>query len=199
MVIPFPLVSTLLRMGFLTLLTAGIFMFGFSKANAEPKKGSAYDFSFTTLVGEEKLPLSQFKGKVILVVNTASNCGFTKQYDGLQKLYDTHKGKGLVILGVPSNDFGSQEPGSSSDIAEFCKRNYGVTFPMAAKQVVSGDAAHPFYRWASDTLGFGTSPKWNFHKYLIARDGTLVDHFNSTTSPDASRLVGAVEAELAKP
>ena len=193
----FSLFSTLVRMGFLTLLTAGVFMFGFSKANAEPQKGSAYDYSFTTLIGEKPLPLSQFKGKVILIVNTASHCGFTKQYEGLQKLYDMYKDKGLVILGVPSNDFGKQEPGSSSEIAEFCKLNYGVTFPMAAKQPVSGDAAHPFYLWASDTLGFGTSPKWNFHKYLIARDGTLVDYFNSTTSPDASRLVQAVEAALA--
>lgn len=172
-------------------------MFPFTKAKAEPHKGSAYDYSFTTLVGEAPLPLSQFKGKVILIVNTASNCGFTKQYEGLQKLYDTYKDKGLVILGVPSNDFGEQEPGSSGEIAQFCKLNYGVTFPMATKQVVSGDDAHPFYQWAREVLGFGTAPKWNFHKYLVARDGTLVDHFNSTTAPDAARLVEAVETALA--
>lgn len=189
----------MLRASILTLIIAGLLMFPFTKAKAEPQKGSAYDYSFTTLIGEEKLPLSQFKGKVVLIVNTASHCGFTKQYAGLQKLYDSYQDKGLVVLGVPSNDFGEQEPGTSGEIAEFCKLNYGVTFPMAAKQVVSGDAAHPFYRWAREVLGFGTAPKWNFHKYLIARDGTLVDYFNSTTSPDAARLVEAVEAELAKP
>ena len=189
----------MLRCSMFTFFIAGLLMFPFTKARAETQKGSAYDYSFTTLIGEEKLPLSQFKGKVVLIVNTASHCGFTKQYTGLQTLYDRYKDKGLVVLGVPANDFGAQEPGTSGEIAEFCKLNYGVTFPMAAKQVVSGDEAHPFYLWARDTLGFGTAPKWNFHKYLIARDGTLVDYFNSTTSPDASRLVEAVEAELAKP
>jgi len=162
-------------------------------------KGSAYDYSFTSLVGEEPLPLRQFKGKVVLVVNTASQCGFTPQYSGLQTLYDQYKEQGLVVLGVPSNDFGAQEKGSNSEIATFCQRNYGVSFPMAAKQVVSGKNAHPFYRWARAAFGFGTGPKWNFHKYLIARDGTLVDYFNTTTAPDSTRLVNAVRVELAKP
>ena len=172
-------------------------MFGFNGAKAvEAQKASAYDFSFTTLIGEKPLPLSQFKGKVILVVNTASQCGFTKQYSGLQKLYDDYKDKGLVILGVPANDFGSQEPGNSEEIAQFCKLNFGVTFPMAAKQVVSGDTAHPFYLWARASLGFGTAPKWNFHKYLIARDGKLIDYFNSTTAPDNDRLLQAIESAL---
>jgi glutathione peroxidase len=181
-------------------LTLGVLlMFGFTSAKAEDtKKGSAYDYGFKTLIGEEPLPLSQFKGKVVLIVNTASQCGFTRQYSGLQKLYDDYKDKGLVILGVPSNDFGGQEPGSSSEIATFCKLNYGVTFPMASKQVVSGDAAHPFYLWAREMLGFGTAPKWNFHKYLVGRDGTLIDYFNSTTAPDSESLVKAVEAALAQ-
>ena len=157
---------------------------------------TAYDFSFKTLVGEKTMPLAEFRGKVLLVVNTASQCGFTPQYEGLEKLYEKYKDKGLVIVGVPSNDFGGQEPAKNEEIANFCKKNYGVSFPMAAKEVVSGDAAHPFYQWAKTTLGFGTTPKWNFHKYLIARDGTLVDYFNSTTAPDASRLVEAVEAAL---
>ena len=183
-----------------SLIVGGLIMFGFTSAKAaEAQKGSAYDYSFTTLIGEKPLPLAQFKGKVILIVNTASQCGFTKQYSGLQKLYDDYAGKGLVILGVPANDFGGQEPGSSEDIAQFCKLNYGVTFPMTAKQAVSGDKAHPFYVWAKDTLGFGTAPKWNFHKYLVARDGTLIDHFNSTTAPDSERLIKAVEAALAAP
>ncbi len=149
-------------------------------------------------MGGEALPLSQFKGKVLLVVNTASECGFTPQYEGLQKLYDTYKDRGLVILGVPSNDFGGQEPGDAKTIAKFCKFNYGVTFPMAGKEVVSGDAAHPFYLWARQTLGFGTAPKWNFHKYLIDRQGHLVDYFNSATSPSSGRLTDAIEKELAR-
>ncbi len=180
-----------------SLMLGGLLMFGLTSAKAaDAQEGSAYDYSFTTLIGENPLPLSQFKGKVILIVNTASHCGFTKQYSGLQKLYDDYKDKGLVILGVPANDFGGQEPGSSDEIAQFCKLNYGVTFPMASKQVVSGDEAHPFYLWARKTLGFGTAPKWNFHKYLVSRDGSLIDYFNSTTSPDSDRLIKAIDTAL---
>jgi glutathione peroxidase len=176
-------------------------MFGFlsAKAATDTATATAYDFSFTTLIGEKPLPLAQFKGQVLLVVNTASHCGFTKQYEGLQKLYDTYHPRGLVILGVPSNDFGAQEPGTAEEIAQFCKLNYGVTFPMASKAVVSTDDAHPFYRWAKASLGFGTAPKWNFHKYLIDRQGRVVDHFNSTTSPDADRLREAIEQALDAP
>lgn len=160
--------------------------------------GSAYDYSFTTLRGEQPLPLSQFKGKILLIVNTASKCGFTKQYDGLEKLYQAYKDKGLVIIGVPSNDFGKQEPGSAADIAEFCRINFGVTFPLASKEVVSGKKAHPFYLWAGKTFGFGTKPKWNFHKYLVDKNGKLVDYFNSTTKPDSKKIVEVVETLLAK-
>ncbi len=180
-------------------LTLGVVvMWPFTRGNAEMQQGSAYDYSFTTLVGGKPLLLSDFKGKVIMVVNTASHCGFTSQYEGLQKLYDQFKERGFVIVGVPSNDFGKQEPGTSEDIAHFCKLNYGVTFPMATKQVVSGDGAHPFYTWARSSLGFGTAPKWNFHKYLIDRDGKLVDYFNSTTAPGSDKVAKAVEALLAK-
>ncbi|MFZ4541327.1 MAG: glutathione peroxidase [Rickettsiales bacterium] len=147
-------------------------------------------------MGQEPMPLKNFQGKVLLIVNTASQCGFTSQYEGLQKLYDQYKDKGLVVIGVPSNDFGEQEPGDDKEIAHFCKLNFGVTFPMASKKVVSGDAAHPFYRWAKAELGFGTAPKWNFHKYLVNRKGELVDYFNSTTSPQSTRLVEAVEKAL---
>ena len=175
----------------------GVFaMIAIFSSPATAAEGSAYDYQFTTLIGHQPLPLSQFTGKVVLVVNTASQCGFTPQYAGLEALYAAYKDKGLVILGVPSNDFGGQEPGSSEDIANFCKLNYGVTFPMAAKEVVSGDGAHPFYRWAADGLGFGTAPKWNFHKYLINRHGQLIDYFNSTTAPDATRLTAAIEKAL---
>jgi glutathione peroxidase len=162
----------------------------------EVQMGSAYDYSFKTLDGERPMPLTDYKGKVLLIVNTASQCGFTPQYEGLEKLYETYKDQGFVILGVPSNDFGGQEPGTNQEIAHFCKKNYGVTFPMASKEVVSGENAHPFYAWAMTTLGFGTGPKWNIHKYLIGRDGKLVDYFVSTTKPDSEKITKAIEALL---
>lgn len=165
-------------------------------AQAKDTNQTAYDFSFNHLMEDKPLLLAEFKGKVILLVNTASQCGFTPQYEGLEKLYETYKDQGFVIIGVPSNDFGGQEPGSNQEIAKFCKINYGVTFPMASKEVVSGDDAHPFYKWARKTLGFGTAPKWNFHKYLINRKGELVDYFNSTTSPENDRVKEAIEKAL---
>ncbi len=180
----------------LGLIISGIMlMLPFRNADAE-QAGSAYDYSFTTLMDEKPLPLSQFKGKVLLIVNTASKCGFTKQYEGLQKLYDKYKDKGLVVIGVPSNDFGKQESGSAEEIATFCKLNYGVTFPMTSKQQVSGDNPHPFYKWASQALGLGTSPKWNFHKYVINKNGKLVEYFNSNTTPDADSIVNLIEKLL---
>jgi glutathione peroxidase len=166
-------------------------------AYAEDPK-TAYDFSFTKLRVDDKLPLKQFEDKVLLIVNTASHCGFMPQFEGLEKLYKSYKDKGLVIVGVPSNDFGAQELGGSEEIASFCKINYGVTFPMAEKEVVSGDGAHPFYLWARKTLGFGTAPKWNFHKYLINRHGKLIDYFNSTTSPESDSVKQAIEKALAE-
>lgn len=166
-------------------------------AHAAPQSvtGSAYDYSFETLDGEP-LPLSAFKGKVLLVVNTASKCGFTPQYEGLQKLYDRYKDRGLVIIGVPSNDFGEQEPGTAQEIKAFCQLNYGVAFPMTSKQAVTGEEAHPFYRWISQQLGFGSAPKWNFHKYLIDTQGKPVDFFLSTTAPDSEKLRDAIETLL---
>lgn len=179
----------------LTAIVASLFSLGFAQAKTGDNK-TAYDFSFKTLMGEEPLPLSQFKGKVIMIVNTASKCGFTPQYEGLEKIYELYKDKGFVIIGVPSNDFGSQEPGTNAEIAQFCKLNYGVSFPMASKEVVSGSGAHPFYVWARETLGFGTAPKWNFHKYVIDRKGKLVDYFNSTTSPQSDSVQELIETLL---
>jgi len=153
---------------------------------------NAYDFSFEKTNGSS-LPLSDFKGKVVMVVNTASQCGFTKQYTGLQKLYDDYKDKGLVILAVPSNDFGKQEPGDDATIQSFCQINYGVNFPVVKKEVVSGDTAHPFYLWAKDQLGFLAAPKWNFHKYLIDKEGNLVDYFLPTTTPEGPKIKKALE------
>lgn len=158
----------------------------------------AGSFTFDALMSEDPIALSDYDGKVLLVVNTASKCGFTGQYEGLEALYQQYKEQGLVIIGVPSNDFGAQEPGTHEDIAEFCKLNFGVSFPMTAKYAVTGDNAHPFYRWARDVKGFSGAPKWNFHKYLVGRDGKLIDYFHSTTSPDASSLVNAVEEALSQ-
>lgn len=156
----------------------------------------AYDFSFYTLVGHNPLPLASFRGKVLIIVNTASKCGFTPQYATLEKLYEKYKDRGLVILGVPSNDFAGQEPGTEHEIVNFCQVNYGVSFPMTSKEIVSGKNAHPFYLWARQKLGFGTAPKWNFHKYLINRKGELINYFYTTTSPDATRFVKAIEKAL---
>ncbi len=181
------------------LLLYGTMLMSFfmSPAQAKDGSGSAYDFSFESLEGEP-MPLSQYKGKVLLVVNTASKCGFTPQYEGLEALYNKYKDRGLVIIGVPSNDFGAQEPGTATEIHEFCKLHYGVTFPMTSKQVVTGDNAHPFYQWVHAQLGFASAPKWNFHKYLIDTEGRPVDFFLSTTAPDSGKLQRAIEEQLPK-
>ena len=156
---------------------------------------NAFDFTFKNINGDD-LPLSNFRGKVLLVVNTASECGFTGQYEGLENLYKEYGPRGLVVIGVPCNDFGKQEPGTEADIKNFCETRFHVTFPMTGKTTVSGDEAHPFYKWAGEVLGFGTKPKWNFHKYLIDKNGNLVDHFNSTTNPTAERVKEAIEKLL---
>ncbi len=163
-------------------------------AHAEDPQKTAYDFDFTTLMGEMPMPLSLYKGKVLLVVNTASQCGYTPQYKGLQALFDAYKDKGLIIVGVPSNDFGGQEPGSAEEIKKFCELNYGVTFPMASKQVVSGAGAHPFYAWSSAALG--SAPKWNFHKILIDKNGKPISAFPSSVTPDSDVLKSAIEGLL---
>jgi len=159
--------------------------------------GSAYDYSFRILIGSKPLPLAQYRGKVVLVVNTASKCIYTPQYQGLEALHQKYQARGLVVIGVPSNDFGNQEPGSSEKIADFCQVNYGVSFPMAAKERVVGQDAHPFYQWARARFGDGGVPRWNFHKYLIDRQGNLVRYFPSATTPEAAEVVQAIEALLA--
>jgi glutathione peroxidase len=139
--------------------------------------------------------LCQYAGKVVLVVNTASQCGFTPQYEGLEKLYRKYKDRGLVVIGFPSNDFGGQEPGSNKDIASFCQLNYGVSFPMFAKTSVAGSQADPlFVQLASSS---GSAPRWNFHKYLVNRSGDRVISFNTSVAPDDKRLVGEIEKLLA--
>ncbi|MFY7843043.1 MAG: glutathione peroxidase [Rhabdochlamydiaceae bacterium] len=162
--------------------------------SAEKKmEENVYGFEFVSIDGKKKIKMGDFKGKVILVVNTASKCGLTSQYADLEKLYQEYKDKGLVIIGVPSNDFGRQEPGHAEEIASFCQLNYGVTFFLTQKEHVSGKDAHPFYKWAKKILGFGTAPKWNFHKYLINKEGHLIDYFHSTTSPQSVRLKKAID------
>jgi glutathione peroxidase len=155
-----------------------------------------HDFTLTGIDGKP-LPLAQFNGKAVLLVNTASECGFTPQYEGLEKLWQENKVKGLVIVGVPSNDFGGQEPGKAADIASFCKLNYGVTFPLADKTVVSGRAADPLYKWAGEQAGTLGQPKWNFHKYLFGRDGRFIDWFSTATTPTGPKISNAVKAALA--
>ncbi len=154
-----------------------------------------HDFSFTAIEGDP-MPASDFAGKAVLVVNTASFCGFTKQYEQLQQTWDTYKDRGLVVLGIPSNDFGRQEPGSEAEIKEFCETNFAIDFPMTTKQQVKGAEAHPFYVWAKDQVGIVGSPKWNFHKYLIAPDGSLAEWFSTPTSPTSAKMTKAIEAVL---
>ena len=153
------------------------------------------EFEFTALDGSS-LPLSRFAGQAVLLVNTASQCGFTPQYAGLQKLHETYGARGLVVLAVPSNDFGAQEPGSESEIARFCATGFAVKFPMTAKHNVIGGNAHPLYRWIAAELGEGAAPRWNFHKYLFGRDGQLIDAYPSRVAPQAPELVAAIETAL---
>ena len=156
---------------------------------------NAHDFTFESIDGGA-LPLSQFKGKAVLVVNTASFCGFTPQYEGLENIYDQYKGKGLVVLGVPANNFGGQEPGTNAEIKQFCESKYDVDFPLAAKVSVKGDDAHPFYKWAKDVLGADKAPKWNFHKYLIDAKGDLVASFPTGMVPDAPEITSAIDRAI---
>ena len=165
-------------------------------ANAQAAD-NLYDFTLTGLDGKP-MPLEQFKGHPVLLVNTASECGFTPQFEGLEKLWESYKSKGLIVIGVPSNDFGGQEPGVGQEIATFCQKNYGVTFPLADKSVVSGAEAIPVYQWASAQAGFLGKPRWNFHKYLFDKDGKFVEWFASTTEPQSKNVIAAVDAALAK-
>lgn len=155
---------------------------------------SVFDFTFNALDGKP-MPLSAYRGQVLLVVNVASKCGFTKQYAGLQKLWETYRAQGLVVLGVPSNDFGEQEPGTAEDIKRTCQL-FAADFPMTAKSVVSGESAHPLYLWAAEQTGVLGQPKWNFHKYLFGRDGQLVDWFSAMTAPQDEKILRAIEAAL---
>ncbi|KYG19131.1 glutathione peroxidase [Bradyrhizobium sp. AT1] len=156
---------------------------------------SAYAFSFPALSGDD-IRLAAFTGKPLLVVNTASLCGYTPQYAGLQEIWTEFRARGLTVIGVPSNDFGGQEPGGSSEITQTAHHQYGVTFPITAKAVVAGAKAHPFYKWAAEARPRDV-PRWNFHKYLIGRDGYIAEVFPSAVEPADTRIKTAVARVLA--
>lgn len=157
---------------------------------------TAYDFTMKTIDGKP-MPFDQYKGKVLMVVNTASFCGYTPQYEGLQKLQDTYKAQGFTVIGVPSGDFGGQEYEEAGKIKAFCESKFGIKFPMTEKSVVKGGDAAPFYRWAAATLGPDQTPKWNFHKYLVGRDGKLIAAFPSKAEPMSAAVTGAVAQAIA--
>ncbi len=155
---------------------------------------TAYAFSFSGLDGKA-IRLTEYSGKPILVVNTASQCGYTPQFAGLQELWKRYRERGLLIVGVPSNDYGGQEPGGPSEIMHTAHGEYGVSFPLATKVDVKGEKAHPFYKWAALERP-GEAPRWNFHKYLIGREGRVVAVFSTQTEPTDAKVIAAIEKEL---
>ncbi|MGZ5871585.1 MAG: glutathione peroxidase [Bradyrhizobium sp.] len=167
-----------------------------ARAQATMTKVTAYAFSFPALAGGE-IRLADYAGHPVLVVNTASLCGFTPQYAGLQQLWIEFHDRGLMVIGVPSNDFGAQEPGGAAEIAQTAQNQFGVTFPMAAKAVVRGANAHPFYKWAANARP-NDVPRWNFHKYLIGRDGYIADIFPESVEPLDTRVKTAIARALSE-
>jgi glutathione peroxidase len=183
------------RRSFLTLLAAVVATPAFAQ-NQSPaiSRSTAYAFSFKRLEGGD-IRLAEQAGKPILIVNTASLCGYTPQYTGLQQLWTRFRDKGLMIIGVPSNDFGGQEPGGDAEISHTAHQQYNVTFPLASKVGVKGPEAHPFYKWAAVERPLDT-PRWNFHKYLVGRDGRITAAFSSEIEPADARVVTAIAKEL---
>ena len=155
---------------------------------------SFHDFTIESISGDD-IPLANYKDKVVLLVNTASQCGFTPQYAGLQKIYDRYKDDGFVVLGVPSDDF-NQELSSDDDVKKFCEIRYGVNFPLTSIQKIKGDGAHPLYKWISGNTSVIGQPRWNFHKYLISKEGQILNWFSSMTSPTSEGLLKQVEEAL---
>ena len=170
-------------------------MFSFFNKGISDNSKNFYDLKINSIDGNE-INLSKFKGKTILVVNVASKCGFTKQYDDLQELYETYQKKGLIVLGIPSNQFGGQEPGSENEIKNFCETNFNITFPMTSKSDVKGKNAHPIYLWAIDTHGKSSIPKWNFHKILINKSGNIEETYASFTNPMSKKIIKKIEEIL---
>ena len=166
----------------------------FGKVEAKYEK-LFFDLSIKSINGEE-LNLKQFKGKTILIVNVASKCGFTKQYNGLQTLYEKYQDKNFIIIGIPSNQFGGQEPGSNKEIKDFCETNFNITFPLTDKVDVKGKNLHEIYSWAKENHGKSTIPKWNFHKILINKNGKIQETFNSFIDPLSTKIIKEIELIL---
>ena len=162
-----------------------------SKVSSQYEK-LAYDFEFKDLDGSS-LSLGEYKDKIIIVVNVASQCGFTKQYSDMQKIWEKYEKDGIIMIGVPSNDFGQQEPGTNEEIKNFCEAKFGITFPMTEKVSVKGIAAHPFYLWAKKNYGSSAEPKWNFHKIIIDRSGKVSETFSSITNPSSKKFIKTLE------
>ena len=170
-------------------------MFAFMNKSFSKYDKIFFDFNIKSLEGNI-IELSDYKNKAVLVVNVASNCGFTKQYADLQKLWEIYKDKGLIVLGVPSNQFGSQEPGTNEEIKNFCTVNFNINFPMTDKVEVKGEKAHPIYIWAKDNFGKSAVPKWNFHKILINREGKIQNTYSSLTKPSSKKITEEIEKIL---
>ena len=164
----------------------------FNNSNAIAKL--AYDFEFKSIDGNI-IKLSDYQNKVILVVNVASRCGYTPQYNGLQKLWETYKDQGLMVIGIPTNNF-KQEPGSNKEIKDFCETNFGINFPMTEKINVIGNKSHPFYKWAKESYGLSAIPKWNFHKIIIGKNGKVTDTFASFTKPTSNKFLSRIKKEI---
>ena len=159
--------------------------------SSESNSQTFHDFNIESITGDN-IDLSQYKDKVVLLVNTASKCGFTPQYAGLQKLYDKYKEDGFVVLGVPSNDF-NQELGNDADVKDFCEIRYGVNFPLTSIQKIKGSDAHPLYKWISSEASVIAQPRWNFHKFLIGKNGEILNWFSSMTSPSSTGFITQIE------
>ena len=168
-------------------------MFFSNSANAKYEK-IFFDFNIESIEGNE-INLENFKNNVILLVNTASYCGFTNQYDGLQKIYQKYKDKGLIVMGVPSNSF-NQEKNEESEIKQFCEVNFDITFPMTSIYDVRGENAHPIYKWAKDNHGKSAVPKWNFHKIIINKEGKIEETFSSLTKPSSNKILSVLDKLL---
>jgi glutathione peroxidase len=166
----------------------------FNKTEAKYEK-LFFDFNIKSINGE-LINFSTYKDKTILLVNVASNCGFTKQYRGLEELYDKFKSKGLIVIGVPSNQFGGQEPGSNKEIKNFCETNFNISFPLTDKVDVKGENAHPIYKWAKNNYGNSAIPKWNFHKILINKSGKIEDTYKSFTNPQSKKIISKIQKIL---
>jgi glutathione peroxidase len=178
-----------------TLLILAILMFGINNQVQAKYEKIFFDLTVENINGNV-IDLSDYKNKAILLVNVASKCGFTKQYDGLQTLWETYRNKGLIVLGIPSNQFGGQEPGSNKEIKNFCEINFNVSFPLTAKVDVKGEKAHEIYKWAKKNYGNSTVPKWNFHKILINKEGKVQDTFSSLTKPTSNKIINEIEKIL---